>query len=94
MAISLDSATFRTEIIQGLQNLAGEEKSIEAMVKYVQQELGFSKGFIVPVLGYFCQAFSMPLSEVLPVREWWETRNDATITSFIKQLKQWSHARK
>ena len=91
MAISLEPEVLRTDIIQGLQDMARRGESVSAMVSYIQVELGFDKNFIVPTLGYFCRAFCLSLKDVLPLREWVETHNDQDIASLLAQIKQWKN---
>ena len=90
MAVSVQPSVFRSDILCGLQAMAKRGQSLNEMVGYIQKELGFSKEFIVPVLGYFCQAFSLPLKEVLPLREWVETHDDESIAPLLAHLREWT----
>ena len=58
------------EILGELRRLASQGAGLNDMVKHVQDRLGFAPDFIVPVLPCFCRAFSLPLREVLPLREY------------------------
>ena len=77
----------QAEILRGLKGLAAERASVMEMIHYVQAELGFAKNFIVPVFPYFCEAFSLPLRDVLPLREWIGDQNDAVISGLLARLK-------
>lgn len=87
MAVVLQEGTFRQDMLQKLRLMASQGVGLAEMVTYVQKELGFSRSFIVPVLGYFCQAFSLPLRVVLPLREWWETRNDDETAGLLAAIR-------
>jgi len=39
------------------------------------------------VLGCFCEAFHLPLVKMLPLREWWETRDDRIAVSLIALIQ-------
>ena len=58
------------EILAELRRMASQGAGLNDMVKNVQQRLGFAPDYIVPVFPYFCRAFSLPLVEVLPLREY------------------------
>jgi len=73
MAALADRTEFNRDILAQLRQMVGHAADLQQMVHYVQDELGFSREFIVPVIGYFCQAFRLPLREMLPLREWWES---------------------
>jgi hypothetical protein len=89
MALSVQPSVFRSDILRGLQTMAKRGRSLNEMVGYIQKELDFSEDFIVPVLGYFCQAFSLPLKEVLPLREWVGTHDDQSVAPLLAHLREW-----
>jgi uncharacterized membrane protein YvbJ len=60
------------------------------MVDFIQKSLGFSKSFVVPVLPYFCKAFSLPLREVLPLREWVGDRDDSQVENLLTKIREFN----
>jgi hypothetical protein len=90
MAVIAARDMFRSDIVDRLREMAAQGADLAEMVAYVQRELGFSEAFIVPVLGYFCRAFALPLSEVLPLRKWWETRDDEEVAVLVGQIRNCS----
>jgi hypothetical protein len=64
------------------------------MVAEVQTSLGFSPDFVVPVLGYFCKAFSLPLVDVVPLREWMETKDDRLVDKLMSRIKEYQEPNK
>lgn len=89
MATAMESGILRIDITEGLQTMAKRGRPLEEMVSFVQQELGHPQIMVVPVLAYFCQAFSLPLAEVLPLREWLTTHDDREISGLLTHLQQW-----
>lgn len=70
MAAVVLPESLNREILAELRRLALQGAGLNDMVKHVQLRLGFAPDFIVPVFPYFCRAFSLPLVEVLPLREY------------------------
>jgi len=89
VALSVQPNVFRSDVLCGLQAMAKRGQSLNEMVGYIQRELGFSKDFVIPVLGYLCQAFSLPLKEVLPLREWVDTHDDQSVAPLLAHLREW-----
>lgn len=56
-------------LIRALRQMALEGKHPLDLIRFVQQREGYAPNFVVPVLGYLCQAFRVPLSIILPLRE-------------------------
>ena len=69
MAAVVMPDSLNQEVLAELRRLAAHGTGLNEMVTHVQQRLGFAPDFIVPVFPYFCRAFSLPLVEVLPLRE-------------------------
>jgi hypothetical protein len=89
VVVSLEPEVLRRDIICGLQAMARRGQTLKEMVRYIQKELGFSEAFAVPVLAYLCQAFSISLKEVLPVREWLGCQDDQSIAPLLAHLRRW-----
>ena len=87
MATLIKSEPLKEEVIAQLRHLAFEDSSLGHMVDYVQESLGFSKSFTVPVLPYFCRAFALPLREVLPLREWITDRDDREVEGLVAKIR-------
>ena len=79
------------KIIARLRTQASQGIDLETMVRSVQDELGFSHEYIVPVFAYFCKAFSLPLLDVLPLREWLETKDDNLIQALFVGISECSN---
>ena len=78
------------KILARLQMQASEGADLETMMRCVQEDLGFSPEFVVPVFAYFCKAFSLPLLEFLPLREWIETNDNSLISGLLAKIKEHS----
>ncbi len=77
----------REDVIRDLRTMATSGASLAELVCHVQESLGFSKSFVVPVLAYFCAAFSLPLREVLPLREWITDRDDREVEGLVLKIR-------
>jgi transposase-like protein len=88
MATSVTSDSLDMEIIAELRQLASKRAGLDHMVTRVQQRLGFSPEFIVPVFAYFCRAFSLPLVELLPLREYSDTRDVPELEDLLSKIRQ------
>lgn len=89
MAAVVKPEPLNAEVISQLCQLGAEGASLETMVRHVQESLGFTKSFVVPVLPYFCAAFSLPLREVLPLREWIEDRDDREVEQLLTKIREY-----
>jgi hypothetical protein len=87
MAAVVKSEPLNAEVITELRELALADANLEKMVRHVQARLGFSKSFVVPVLAYFSAAFSLPLRDVLPLREWITDRDDREVESLLAKIR-------
>lgn len=87
MAAVVKPEPLNAELVAQLCDLASAGASLEKMVHHVQERLGFSCAFVVPVLPYFCAAFSLPLREVLPLREWIEDRDDREVGHLLAKIR-------
>jgi hypothetical protein len=88
MAAVVESEPLNAELVAELGELGSSGASLEKMVDHVQARLGFSKSFVVPVLPYFCAAFSLPLREVLPLREWITDRDDREVEGLVAKIRR------
>lgn len=77
------SMAFREEMLHEMREMAESGADVRTMAFYVQDKLGVERTAIIPVLAYFCTAFSLPLIEVLPIREWLGTDLDDDINREI-----------
>ena len=78
----------RVEIVEELKAMARRRASLDEMVEFVQDRLGFSNDFIVPVMSYFCRAFSLPLRDILPLREWVQLHDDGSIAKLLSRIQE------
>src|ERR1019366_3400012 len=76
------------EVLAELRQLAVEGAGLNQMVSRVQERLGFVPEFIVPVFPYFCTAFSLPLKEVLPLREYSKNRDVPELQGLLTKIRQ------
>jgi len=88
MAASTATDTLDSALVNRLRELAAQGAGLDQMVSEVQTRLGFTPSFTVPILGYFCQAFSLPLIDVLPLREWVETKDDRQVEKLLTKIKE------
>jgi hypothetical protein len=93
MAAVTTGETLDMAFVDRLRHLASQGAGLDQMVSEVQAGLGFSPNFIVPVLGYFCQAFSLPLIDVLPLREWVETKDNQQIEKLLTRIKEFQNSK-
>ncbi len=75
------------DVMEGLRAMARGGKGLNEMVDYVQKELELTKEMTVPLLAIFCQAFSLPLRVVLPLREWVTDHDDKEIAELLTHLR-------
>jgi len=87
MAVLETPGTLRKETVAGLRAMAEGGAGLAQMVQFAQAELGFGRPFVVPVLAYFCEAFSLPLRDVLPLREWCETGDPETEAQLLTLIR-------
>jgi hypothetical protein len=83
MAGVIEEQEVRADIVEGLRELALQDKSVRHLVRYVQSELGLKHNALLPVLWYLMKAFHLPLREVLPIREWLGTGKDEEIDAVV-----------
>lgn len=83
MNVTLEQPTPRYDLIQALRDLAVRGATVRQLVGEVYARLGYEGDVVVPVLWYFTQAFGLPLTEVLPIREWLGTARDEEINALI-----------
>jgi hypothetical protein len=88
MAAVVKNEPLNAELVVELRELGSAGASLEKMVDHVQGRLGFAKSFVVPILPYFCAAFSLPLREVLPLREWITDRDDREIGGLVAKIQR------
>lgn len=88
MAAVVKDEPLNADLVAELRELGLAGASLEKMVDQVQTRLGFAKSFVVPVLPYFCAAFSLPLREVLPLREWITDRDDREVEELVAKIRR------
>lgn len=71
------------EVLREMRQLAEEGATVPQLVRRIQTRLGYAEDAILPILCYFTAAFSLPLPLVLPLREWFATRNDEEIDALL-----------
>jgi hypothetical protein len=90
MAVQTVEPSLQSGIVEKLREMAASRSSLGAMVEYVRTEIGPSDVYVVPLLSYFCRAFSLPLRDVLPLREWVELRDDQSIASLLAGIERFA----
>src|SRR5476651_1722902 len=88
MAAVVKNEPLNAELVAELCELGLTGASLAKMVDHVQTRIGFAKPFVVPVLPYFCTAFSLPLREVLPLREWITDRDDREVEGLVAKIRR------
>jgi hypothetical protein len=86
MAAVVLPESLNREILAELRRMASQGAGLNDMVKNVQQRLGFAPDYIVPVFPYFCRAFSLPLVEVLPLREY-SNRDNPELQGLLDMIR-------
>jgi hypothetical protein len=86
VAVESIELSMQNEIVDKLRELAGKRASLAAMVEFVKAELGHSEVYVVPLMSYFCRAFSLPLRDVLPLREWVNSRDDDSVATLLERI--------
>jgi hypothetical protein len=71
--------TLKNDVVDSLREMARRQSSVKSMVEFVNEKLAHSEVAIIPMMSYFCRAFSVPLRDVLPLREWVHSHDDETI---------------
>jgi hypothetical protein len=85
----------REDVVRTLREQAGRGGDVPDLVRTLRAEVGLADDALLPVLWYFMKAFSLPLGDVLPIREWFGTGDDeavnAAVLPAIRQAKdRWS----
>jgi hypothetical protein len=71
------------DVVREMRLLASEGARVPQLVRTIQTRLGYGEEAILPILWYFTAAFCLPLPLVLPLREWFATRNDEEIDALL-----------
>ena len=87
MAVESVELSLQSEIVDKLRELAAKRASLAAMVEFVKAELGHSEVYVIPLLAYFRRAFSLPLRDVLPLREWVDSRDDESVATLLARIE-------
>jgi hypothetical protein len=77
----------KNDIVDKLRAMARRQASVSSMVEFVNKELAHSEVAIIPLMWYFCRAFSLPLRDVLPLREWVHSHDDVSIAVLKTRLE-------
>jgi hypothetical protein len=93
---AMHHAIRQREVHVRLWEMAANGASLTAMVDFVLSaiaiQLPHQEVATIPMLSCFCSAFSLPLIEVLPMREWIETKDDKLVANLREKIKASSHA--
>jgi hypothetical protein len=89
MAVESAETSLKEAIVEKLRDMAANRQTVEAMVEFLRTELPWSEVAIIPVMAYFCRAFSLPLRVVLPLREWVESHDDGSIAELSNQIQEY-----
>jgi hypothetical protein len=73
----------RRDVVDRLRALALRGATVRELVAEIVSCLGLKEDAVLPILWYFTRAFCLPLSEVLPIREWLGTDRDEEIDALI-----------
>lgn len=84
----------RQDLIREMREMAARGTSVRELCNLVRSRLDLGEQAVIDQLFYFTKAFRVPLLEVLPLREWLGTDNDAEIDAIIlpaieKTKNQW-----
>ena len=82
---------FSEEVIETMREMADRGCDVRSLTSYVQSSLNLDPTSHVVLLAYFCRAFSLPLPDVLPIREWVGSDQDEEINREI--LPKIEHAK-
>jgi hypothetical protein len=83
MGEPLPLAEPRADVIRQLRVMAAQGATVRELVTEVRTRLAYAGDAVIPVLWYFTQAFCLPLTAVLPIREWLGTDRDDEIDAII-----------
>jgi hypothetical protein len=98
MAMLVEEADTRTEVIEALHRLAERRAIVGEMIRCASDKLAADyKHPLLPVLLHFVKAFDLPLGEVLPIRECLDGKCDAEtearVSAAIQRTRpRWSEA--
>lgn len=81
--VTFEQEEVRPEIIAKLRAMADDGTTVRDLVQMLHRELRLPEDSLLPVLWYLMKAFSLPLKEVLPIREWLGSANDEEIDRTI-----------
>jgi hypothetical protein len=73
----------RDDVVQKLRALAAGGGTVRDLVGLLRTELGIKEDALLPVLWYFMKAFTLPLGDVLPIREWLGTGDDEAVNAAV-----------
>jgi hypothetical protein len=76
----------RADVLHDMRALAERGTTVRELTRLVQSRLGFDDTALIPVLSYFAKAFTLPLLDILPIREWLGTDQDKEIDALILPL--------
>jgi hypothetical protein len=91
----IEEPEVRADVIGAMRNLAKQGAGVRELAECVQFKVPLKQDALLPVLWYFMKAFYLPLGDVLPIREWLGTTDDATINALIlpaieRTRRKWS----
>ncbi len=87
MTKSFSDPPMNEDLLREMRLLAKDGTSVRALTQLIQLRLDVTyENGAIAILAYFCRAFLIPLREVLPIREWLGTTQDAEIDAQILPL--------
>jgi hypothetical protein len=79
----IEQQQVRADVVKAMRDLAKRGATVRQLVECVQVNLGLRNDALLSVLWYFMKAFYLPLGDVLAIREWLGTTEDALIDAMI-----------
>jgi hypothetical protein len=83
MVKSFEDPPIREDLLYQMRLFAQRGTTVRELVRFVQQSLGYDETMYVPVFSYLAKAFGLHLREILPIREWIGSDDDAEIDAEI-----------
>jgi len=89
---AMHHAIRQREIDVRLREMAANGEPLTAMVDFVLSaiaiQLPHQEVATIPMLSYFCRAFSLPLRDVLPLREWITDRDNRDVEQLVAMIRE------
>jgi len=90
VAVQSLETSLRNGVVERLQEMAADRRSLQSMVDFVKTEIGPSEVYVVPMMSYFCRAFSLPLRDILPLREWVDSHDNSSVSTLLSRIESFA----